>query len=171
MPNLNAQMSKLWQDREWLLRDDHRFCQLYDAIRRSVPEELRCLSQVIHAQRIETHQARTYEIGGEGIVRQHDPSEITRRAMERPIALHPNDSVGNDEVCRNRSVDIEYASLNPLAVQQVLRPAIGDTWDNTEQVLHAQCYSCPVVCFHPGYRDDDVARQYGPREPQFSRGQ
>jgi len=55
VPNLSAQMSKLWQDREWLLRDENRFCQLNDAIRRSVPEELRCLSQVVHAQRIETH--------------------------------------------------------------------------------------------------------------------
>jgi len=95
LPNSSAQMSKLWQDREWLLRDEHRFCQLNDAIRRSVPEELRCLSQVVHAQRVEAHQARTYEIGGDGIVRQHDPSEITRRAMQRPIAFHPEGNQSN----------------------------------------------------------------------------
>ena len=66
MPNLSAQTSKLWQDREWHLRGEHRFAQLNDAIRRSVPKELRRLSQVGHAQRVETHQARTYEIGGDG---------------------------------------------------------------------------------------------------------
>src|SRR6266498_678763 len=41
VPNLNAQVSKLWQEREWLLRGRQRFSQLHDAIRRSIPEKLR----------------------------------------------------------------------------------------------------------------------------------
>jgi len=70
------------------------------------------LSQVIDAQRVETHQAAAYEIGGDGIVGQHDSSEITRSAMQRPVAFHANDPVGNDEMRRNRGVNVEDASIN-----------------------------------------------------------
>ena len=58
------------------------------------------------------------------------------------------------------------ASINTLPVQQVLRPAIGNARHNTEQVLHAQRYSRPMVCLHLGHRDDEVARQDRPWEPQ-----
>ena len=84
-------------------------------IRCSVPEELRRLSQIVHAQRVETHQTGTYEIGGDGIVSQHDPSEITRRTMQWPVALHANDPVGDDEVRWNSGVDIEDASIDALS--------------------------------------------------------
>ena len=91
-------MSKLRQNRERLDSGWHRFSQLHDALRRSVTQELSRLSQIVHAQRVETHQAGAYEIGSDRIIGQHDPPEIARRAMQRPIALHANDSVGNDEM-------------------------------------------------------------------------
>ena len=81
-PNLKAQVSKLWQNRERLHSGWQPFSQVHDAFRSSVPEELSRLSQVVHAQRVETHQAGAYEIGGDGIVGQHDPPEIARRFSE-----------------------------------------------------------------------------------------
>src|SRR5471030_7117 len=67
---------------------------------------------------------------------------------------------------RNRGVDIEDASIDALPMQQVFRPAIGNTRHYAEQVLHAQGDPSPVVCFHFGQRDDEVARQDRTREPQ-----
>ena len=54
-PNLKAQVSKLWQNRERLHSGWQPFSQVHDAFRRSVPEELSRLSPVLHAQRVETH--------------------------------------------------------------------------------------------------------------------
>ena len=79
--NLKAQVAKLRQDRERLHSWWQHFSQVHDALRCSVTEELSRLSQIVHAQRVETHQTRAYEIGGDGIVGQHDLSEISRRAM------------------------------------------------------------------------------------------
>ena len=120
-PNLKAQASKLWQKPR-------------TALRRSVPEELSRLSQIVHTPRVETHQAGAYEIGGDGIVGQHDPPKIARRAMQRPVALHADDPVGYDEMRRNSGIDIEDASINALPMQQVLRtPTANRTfWDRTE---------------------------------------
>ena len=45
----------------------------------------------------------------------------------------------------------------PFSMQQVLRPAIGNAGHHTKQVLHAQCYSRRMVCFHLGHRDSTTS--------------
>src|SRR5437016_6340919 len=95
---LKAQVSKLGRNCKWLHSRWQPFSEMHDALRRSVTEKLSGLRQVRHAQRVKTHQAGAYEIGGDGIVGQHDPPEIPRRAMQRPVALHANDPVGDHEM-------------------------------------------------------------------------
>src|ERR1035441_5899617 len=48
--NLKAQVSKRWHHCEGLHSGWQHFSQLYDALRRSVTEELGRLSQIVHAQ-------------------------------------------------------------------------------------------------------------------------
>jgi hypothetical protein len=57
-------VSKLWQHREGLHSRWQHFSQLHDALSRSVAEEFGRLSQILHTQRVETHQAGAYAIGG-----------------------------------------------------------------------------------------------------------
>ena len=80
-PNLKAQVSKLGQNRERLHSGWQAFSQVHDALGRTVTEELGRLSQVRHPQGVETHQAGADKVGGYGIIGQHDPPEIPRRAM------------------------------------------------------------------------------------------
>ena len=80
-PNLKAQVSKLWHNCERLDGGWQPFSQVNDSLRRSVIEELGRLGQVLHAQRVQTHQAAAYEIGGNRIIGQHDSPEMTRRAV------------------------------------------------------------------------------------------
>jgi hypothetical protein len=84
-----------------------------------------------------------------GIVRQHDPSEITWRAMQWPVALHANDSIRDDKVSGNSSVDVEDTPIDAPPVKRILRPSVRDARHDSEQILHAQCDAGPVVCFHP----------------------
>ena len=112
-------MSKLGQNRERLHSGSQAFSQVHDALGRTVTEELGRLSQVLNPQGVETHQAGADEVGGYGIIGQHDPPEIPRGAMQRPVALQANDPVGNHEMRRNRGVDIEDASIDALPMQQV----------------------------------------------------
>jgi len=121
---------------------------VHDAFKRSVPQELSRLSQVVHAQRVETHQAGAHEIGGDGIVSQHDPPEIARRAMQRPVALRADDPIGYDEMRPNSGIDIEDASINALPMQQVFRLTVGSARCHPEQVLHTQG-APPTGAFSP----------------------
>jgi hypothetical protein len=61
-------VAKRWQNREGPHGGWEHFSHLHDALRRSVTQELSRLSQIVHAQRVETHQAGTYKIGGNGII-------------------------------------------------------------------------------------------------------
>jgi hypothetical protein len=45
-------------------------------------------------------------------------------SVQRPVSLHGNDTVSNDEVHRCRRTDIENASMNALPAQNILGPAI-----------------------------------------------
>jgi hypothetical protein len=116
-PNLKAQASKLSQNRERVHSGWQPFSQVHDAFKRSVPQELSRLSQVVHAQWVETHQAGAHEIGGDGIVGQHDPPEIARRAMQRPVALHADDPIGDDEMRGNSGIDTQDASIDAFPMQ------------------------------------------------------
>src|SRR5438128_408057 len=99
---------------------------MYDPLTCSVAQELRRLDKVVHPQRIETHQARAGEIGGDRIISHHDPPKITRRTMQWAVALHANDSVCDDEVRGNRGVDVEDTSIDASPVEGILRPSVSD---------------------------------------------
>jgi len=44
--------------------------------------------------------------------------------MQRSVALHADDPIGNDEMRRNSGIDIEDASIDALPKQQVFRPTV-----------------------------------------------
>ncbi len=69
---------------------------------------------------IETHQARTREIRGYGIVGENDLSEMPVSSVQRPVAFHRHDSVRDDEMHRNCRTNIENAPVDSLPVQDIL---------------------------------------------------
>jgi hypothetical protein len=46
--------------------------------------------------------------------------------MQRLVAVHTDDPVGNDEMRRNSGIDIEDASINALPMQQVFQLTVSN---------------------------------------------
>src|SRR6516165_2325567 len=55
--------------------------------------------------------------------------------MQRSVAFHRNDAVRDDEMRRHRAVDIEDAPVDPLPMENVLRPPIDRARDGAEHVF------------------------------------
>ena len=87
---------------------------------------------------IETHQARTREIRGYGIVGENYLSEMPVSSVQWPVAFHRNNAVRDDEMHWSRRANIENAAVDALPMQNVLGPAILRAGHYTEHVLHAQ---------------------------------
>ena len=73
---------------------------------------------------IETHQARTREIRGYGIVGENDLPEVPVRSVQRPVTFHRHNAVRDDEMHWNRRTHIENAPVDSLPMQNILRPAV-----------------------------------------------
>ena len=105
-----------------------------DSVMRAISEELRRPSEMPDTIGIETHQARTREIRGYGIVGKNDLSEMPVGSVQRPVALHRDHAIRDDEVDRRRRADIENAAMDPLPVEKIFGPAI--------LASPAQCRTC-----------------------------
>src|SRR5215472_18228334 len=105
-------MRKLRQDCERCHRSRQALAQVYDPLGCSIAEEFRRLRQVVHPRRVEAHQLRAGEIGGDGIISHRDPPKITWRPMQWPVALHANDSIRDNKVSGNSSVDVENTPMD-----------------------------------------------------------
>ncbi len=87
-------------------------------------------------------------------------------SVQRPVALHRDHPIRDNEVDRRCGADVENAAMDPLPVEKVLRPAILAPRHNAEHVLHAERDSGPMVCFDLGHGHDEVGRKHCPRQPQ-----
>ena len=84
-------------------RDIAGFCSLVDERRRSVADESCALANVHDSAGIESHQTRTGCIGSHRIIRKHNRSQRTRRAVKGAVPFHRHDAIRDDEVDRNGS--------------------------------------------------------------------
>src|ERR1017187_4389269 len=117
----------------------------------AISEELCSANEIPDTIWISTHQARTREIRGYGIVGKDDLSEMPMGSVQRPVALHRDHPIRDNEVDRHRGADVENAAMDPLPVEKVFRPAILTPRHNAEHVLHAERDSGPMVRFDLGH--------------------
>ena len=116
-----------------------------DAVIRAVAEKMRGPIEMPHAIGVEAHQARTSEVRGDRIVGENDFSEVPMSSVQRPVSLHGNDTVSDDEVHWCRRTDIENAPMDAVPVQNILGPAVFHARYDAEHVFHAECDAGPVV--------------------------
>jgi hypothetical protein len=64
------------------------FSDFVDEWRRSVTKESRTLADVRDSVGLEPHQSRAGCIGSLRIIRKHDLTQKTRRAVKRPVSFH-----------------------------------------------------------------------------------
>ena len=67
----------------------------------------------------ESHQPGIGRIGGHRIIGEHDLSQETSGAVERPVAFHCHNAVGDHEVDRNGGAKIKDAFLNALPMEDI----------------------------------------------------
>ena len=125
-------MGKLRQDSERRHRSRQALAQVYDPLGCSITDEFRRLRQVVHSGWVEAHQLGAGEIGGDGIISHHDPPKIARRAMQWPVAFHANDSIRDDKVSGDSSVDVEDTPIDAPPVEGILWPSVSDTRHDSE---------------------------------------
>src|SRR5271167_5150711 len=118
---------KLWNHLEWSRGRCNGLSDLVGEFRRGVAEESRSLLNVNDAVGFKPHQSRAGRIGSHWIIRKHDLSETTRRAVERPVSFHRHNAVRDHKVYRNSCAQIEDALLNAFPVKNVFRPSVSRT--------------------------------------------
>jgi hypothetical protein len=69
---------------------------------------------------METNQSGAGCVRGDGIVRQHDLSQSTIGTVERPVAFHGHDAIGDHEIDGNGCAQIKNALVNALPVENIL---------------------------------------------------
>jgi hypothetical protein len=92
--------------------------------------------------------------------------ERFRSAVERAVAFHSDDSVGDNEIRADRGTDVENTFVNAGPVEDVFRPAVTRPRNDSEHVLHAERDAGPVMGFHFGHRNDEVGCQDRSWKPQ-----
>src|SRR6266849_3739930 len=163
-PRLKAR--KLRQDIEGNRLSWQAFCDQIDPIMRAVPEKMGCAIEMPHSIRIQAHQTSTGEVRGHGIVGENDLPEMSVTSVKRPVTLHGNDAVCDDEVHRHRRADIKDAPVDALPMQNILGPAVLCARHYTENVLHAQRDASPVVGFDLRHRHHEVGFEHSPGQPE-----
>src|SRR5664279_1144135 len=142
--SLCLEVSKLWNHPESRGRKSNGFSDLLDKSRRSVPKESRALANVNDSIGMKSHQSRAGCVGCDRIICKHDLSQRTRGAVERPVAFHRHNAVRDNETDRNGCAQIKDALLNPLPMENVLRPSVSRTRHDTEHVLHTERDAGPM---------------------------
>src|SRR5258707_253347 len=83
----------------------------------------RCHPNVPDANRINPHQPTTSRVRCDRIVRKHETAKAPHRTMQRPIAFHSLNAIGDNEVNRDGHREFDDTVVDALPVQYVLRPA------------------------------------------------
>ena len=113
---------KLRNHLEGSRRDIDGFCSLVDERGRSVADESCALANVHDSAGVESHQTRAGCIRSYRIVRKHNHSQRTRRAVKGTVSFHCDNAVRDNEADWNCCAQIEDALLNALPVGNILRP-------------------------------------------------
>ena len=158
--------SKLRNHLERSRRSVGGFSNLVDECRRSVAEESRALANVHDSAGSESHQTRTGCIRSYRIVRKHNHSQRTRRAVKGTVPFHRHYAVCDHEVDRNGCAQIEDALLNALPMENILRPSVSRARYYAEHVLHSKSDAGPVVGLDLGHGNQEIRFQHSPREPR-----
>src|SRR5271166_730916 len=156
------------------LRDDLKgsrgsidgFSDLVDECRRSVAQESRALADVHDSSGFEPHEPCAGCVGSNRVIRKHNLSQRTSRAVEWPVSFHRYDAVSDNEVDRKGGAQIEDAFLNALPVENILRPSISRTRHYAKHVLHAERDTRPVMCFYLRHGNEEIRLQHSAGEPE-----
>src|ERR1035437_5397673 len=159
-------MSELRNHFEGLRRRTDDFSNLVDEGCRSIAKESRALANVNDSIGMKPHQSRAGCIGGHWIIRQHDLSQTTRGAVERPVAFHRHNPVRNYEADRNGCAQIKDAFLNSPPMENVLRPSVSRTRYYAKHVLHTERDAGPVMGLYLGHGDQEIGLQHSAGEPE-----
>jgi hypothetical protein len=95
-----------------------------DSVIGAISEELCSPSEMPDTIWIETHQARTREIRGYGLVGENDLPEMPVSSVQGPVTFHRHNAVRDDEMHWNGRTNIENAPVDSLTMQNILRPAV-----------------------------------------------
>src|SRR5213594_2474889 len=133
-----------------------------------VADEGRCLTDVSDPFRDHPQHASANDVRRNWIVAEYNRVQVDAPAVERPIALHSHDPIGNDKVRTHRGADIENAFVNAGPMKNVLGPAVPCAGNNAEHVLHAEGDACPVVRLYFRHRNDEVRLENGSWKPQVT---
>src|SRR3989442_1278236 len=139
------QVAKARQNGKWL-RCECRLSEHGDSISREVSEEPGAFGEVRNALRRKTHQSATGSVSGHRIVGHHNLVHPSFSPLQRPIAFHYLDSISYHKVNERSRADVQDALVNPMPVQDVLRPTILHPRHDTEHILQTQRDARPVMC-------------------------
>jgi len=65
---------------------------------------------MVDAPRIDVHETAAGGVGGNGIVGEYDATEVFHWSVQRSVAFHGLNTVGNNEVDRDRGSDLTSGS-------------------------------------------------------------
>jgi hypothetical protein len=101
--------------------------------------------------RVDAYEAAARGVGGNRVIREDETAEALHGTMQRPVAFHRLDSVGDHEVNRDRGGQLDDGILYALPVQHVFGPAVDRSRHDAEQVLQTQRDAGPVMRFDLGH--------------------
>ena len=159
-------MAELWQHPKRLNLPRQLAREQIDSAWVAVSEESRGLREVIYPFRNEAHQPGAGEIRRHGIIGQNDLVQVSMGSVQRAVAFHGNDSIGNHEVRPNCRADVENASLDALPMENVFWPPVDGARNYAKHVLHRQRDPGPMVGFHLRHGHKEIRIQYSPRQPE-----
>src|SRR3974377_478931 len=116
--------------------------------------------------RRKSHQAPTCSVRCHRVIGKHNLSHSARRAVERPVSFHGDNSVCNHQMNWNSGAHVKDALLDALPMENVLRPSVPRTRHDAKHVLHAQCAAGPGGRFDLWLGDQEVGFQHSAGEPQ-----
>lgn len=120
-----------------------------------------------NAHRIDPHQPAAGRVRGDGIVGKDEAAESLHRAVQRAVAFHGLNPVGDYEVDGHRGGKLDDGVVDALPMQNVLGPAVDGAWHDPEEVLQTQSDAGPVMGLDLRHGDDDVGGQHRLRQPEF----
>ena len=115
-------MYKLWNQPELLRNTLHGLTALLDMARIEIAE-WRCHLKVAHPIGINPHQSAASCVSGDRIICEDEAAKTPHRTVQRPIALHGLNPVGNYKVNRDRHCELDDGVVDALPVQDVFGQA------------------------------------------------
>src|SRR5207248_7511155 len=113
-------------------------------------------SDVRNSSRVKSHQPRTAGIRRHRVIGQDNSVERPRMSIQWSISFHCHNRIGDNEMNRNRSADIQNAFLNAFPMKDVLWPAVLRAWHSAKHVFHADGDTRPVMRLYLGHGNDEI---------------